>query len=138
VGFDAPDWGSTPAFVIFWTNVFDWVSGPAGQFAWHPLTEWQASWKRIEPPPLAAGGAGLWPGVYQGPGQELRAFNALDLRLQSGEPAAWQEALRHLPLAQRAGWPLAPALLLFALALLALAGLTWRPAELDGQPSHES
>jgi hypothetical protein len=27
IGFDAPDLTSTPDFVIFWTNVFDWLAG---------------------------------------------------------------------------------------------------------------
>jgi hypothetical protein len=136
VGFDAPNWGSTPAFVIFWSNVFDWVGGAAQQFAWHPLSEWQASWQRVDPPEPAA--AGLWPGIYQEQGAMRRAFNTLDLRLSSATPASWQESLRRLPLSQRAAVPLAPGLLLAALALLALAALTWRPAEMDVLPSHGS
>ena len=30
IGFDAPDFARTPAFVIFWTNVFDWLAGDSG------------------------------------------------------------------------------------------------------------
>jgi hypothetical protein len=30
IGFDAPDFARTPEFVIFWTNVFDWLAVDAG------------------------------------------------------------------------------------------------------------
>jgi hypothetical protein len=31
IGFDAPDFARTPEFVIFWTNVFDWLAGGGGE-----------------------------------------------------------------------------------------------------------
>jgi hypothetical protein len=50
IGFDASDFARTPDFVIFWTNVFDWLAGGAVD----PAQHWSATLVppvKIPPPP---------------------------------------------------------------------------------------
>lgn len=70
IGLDAPDFARTPEFVIFWTNVFDWLAGggdlgsageardaaqhwaatafPPIKIAQPPATDWQAKIATVE------------------------------------------------------------------------------------------
>jgi hypothetical protein len=50
IGLDAPDFARTPEFVIFWTNVFDWLAGGDTD----PAQQWVAAVVppiKISPPP---------------------------------------------------------------------------------------
>jgi hypothetical protein len=123
VGFDSATWGRTPAFVIFWANVFDWVGGRE-KFTSYPLTQWTPRWQARHPQDLA-GPPGLWPGLYRDSTGEFRAFNTLDLHTAAPPTASWPKLQRVSDLHRR-GLPVAAALLLGALTALILAALTWR------------
>jgi hypothetical protein len=120
IGFDSPTWDRTTAFVVFWTNVFDWISGQE-KFASYPLAQWTPQWQARHPQDLA-GPPGLWPGLYRDSAGELRAFNTLDLHTPAPPTASWPR----MSSSQRHGIPVAAALLLAALTALVLAVLTWR------------
>jgi hypothetical protein len=65
IGFSSQSLQRTPAYVIFWTNVLDWVGQGGDEWQAHPPRPLASGWRRIEPaasePMLEAG---LWPGVY--------------------------------------------------------------------------
>ena len=63
IGFDAPELARTPEFVIFWTNIFDWLAGGGADAAQH----WSST---VVPPiriaPPASQPAGDWRGKLAG------------------------------------------------------------------------
>jgi hypothetical protein len=127
VGFDSPQFPREPDFVIFWTNVFNWLrgSGSAGgnrdHFIARPVMPLPASWSRHEPPPADVQ-PNAWPGIYAHPDGRHIAANALDLRPGTTEPTS----LAVLPKQLVGGMPLSPWLLVTALACLLVSAATWR------------
>jgi hypothetical protein len=126
VGFDSPQFPREPDFVVFWTNVFNWLrGGSAGgdrdHFTARPVAPLSASWSRHEPPPADVQ-ANVWPGLYAHPDGRRFAANALDLRPGATQPTA----LAALPTQLVGGASLSPWLLLTALACLLVSAATWR------------
>ena len=77
VGFDASTaWTATPDFVIFWANILGWAGQGKERFVAYSLNEREQGWLPSERFPATHSSAELWPGVYQSPLGELRAFNA--------------------------------------------------------------
>ena len=74
VGFDSPAWPRSVDYVVFWTNVFDWLGNGGQTFVSHsPVMD--ASWKREGNQPVDIQ-ADTWPGIYvRSDGQE-KAVNA--------------------------------------------------------------
>jgi hypothetical protein len=132
VGFDTSQWARSPAFVVFWANVFNWAGAGAERFAAYPVGALDdADWTPVElagsPSETPRPEPKLWPGLYRRTDGTLRAINAPDVVIPR-PPAAtdWQERLAAL--AKRAGGQvdLAPALAASALVSLALAAWAWK------------
>jgi hypothetical protein len=67
VGFESREFARTPGFVVFWTNVLDWVGGKgaAGGFAALPLRMLRDA-RRVMPEKLSDDvEAAAWPGVFE-------------------------------------------------------------------------
>jgi hypothetical protein len=132
VGFEAPGWSGRYDFVFFWANVFVWTGQGQERFASYPLSEFEGRWKLLHPPamqPLPT--AGEWPGIYERPEGELRAFHA--------PPASRAEVISTTPDWQQRiesalgpgsnmqrGYDMAPFVLVFAVTCLAGASMTWK------------
>jgi hypothetical protein len=85
VGFDAPLWGVSTDFVVFWSNVLDWAGG-AGEEAYDSEQvqvvgdEWERADDLSGSPPPEIDPA---PGVYRRSDGRLRALNCVDLSVPS-------------------------------------------------------
>jgi hypothetical protein len=134
VGFNAPDWPNTADYVIFWTNIFDWVGGGSESFVSHEITEWTAEWK--PPEPLSDQGT-QWPGLYRRSDGALRAFNAPDVIFLPPPQRNWEARLSDVRL-QSGGWDVSPLAFLTALVCIALGAIVWKvaykPAKLPDGP----
>jgi hypothetical protein len=120
VGFSTEPWAESPQFVIFWTNVLDWIGQGNDRFMSSPLEADMAGW---EPP---AGGRGM-PGVYVDGDGAQRAFNAFAAPLP--KPAAagedWRRQVGGVADVY-GGVSLAKWAALAALICVAGAAVTWR------------
>jgi hypothetical protein len=127
VGFESESWPRSPAYVVFWTSVFDWVGqGGAGGFVGNPIGQLGPEWALAEIAAKPQAAPGLWPGLYRRADGALRAVNALDVQIPPiYAPGNWQQNLSHLQ-TDRTGAPLAPWLLLVALGCMLGSALTWR------------
>jgi hypothetical protein len=120
IGFATDQWSAQAQFVIFWTNVLDWIGQAGTQFTSFPLGEPMLDW-------LPMTGPAGFPGIYQRADGALRAFNTFELPLSS-PPAStpdWRERLRALA-ARHAGHSMGGTIALLALVCLLLAFATWR------------
>jgi len=132
VGVDSDEWARTPEYVVFWANVFDWLGGGQTRYVGHAPARLEGRWTPVELAggvQPAGGEAGLWPGLYRREGDgALRAVNAGDVRFPEVPPGDWRPQLERV-LAERprsGARPLAPAVLLAALACATLAAALWR------------
>jgi hypothetical protein len=120
-------------YVVFWTNVFDWLGQGGDAFVSHPIGLLGDEWRRLTDGPPGTE-PGLWPGVYQRLDGTLRAVNA-GAHAKPAPPAAandWQQRLARLASGRAGGRPLSPYLLIAALACALGAALRWpgrRPAQ---------
>ena len=74
VGFDSPAWPRSVDYVVFWTNVFDWLGNGGQTFVSHsPVMD--ASWKREGNQPVDIQ-ADTWPGIYVRSDGQKKAVNA--------------------------------------------------------------
>jgi hypothetical protein len=131
VGFDTSEWAQSPAFVVFWGNVLNWVGAGGERFAAYPVGSLDdADWKPVELAGLLPGTAPpepkLWPGLYQRSDGTLRAINAPDVPIPPPPAKAdWQERLAAVA-KQARQVDLAAALAAAALICLVLAAWTWK------------
>jgi hypothetical protein len=137
IGFDAGPWSATPAFVVFWTNVFDWLGQGGESYASHLLAEWTPEWK---PRDFNAARAGLWPGLYIRSDGTLRAFDAADVPVEPTTRTGWQEKLKAIAQRRRGSLNVVPLLALAAAGCLMLSAMTWKkrnkpsfPRDSDGR-----
>ncbi|MDB5173815.1 MAG: hypothetical protein JWN51_2588 [Phycisphaerales bacterium] len=128
VGFDPGPWSATPDYVVFWANVFGWVGSGQERFVGYPLGAYEGGWKSAQNAPVAGGDATQWPGIFESPGGERRAFNALAQAISTGPDGAvdWRSRLAAAAGPGRAGVDVGPAVLLLAIGCLAGAALTWK------------
>jgi hypothetical protein len=148
VGFWSARWAQQVDFVIFWTNIFDWLGGGESRFVSQAPHALEAGWEAVAPPMPPAPGTpayppGMSPGLYRR-GDALIAVNAwvpADLNPLSPATAsvfapaargamAWQQQLRELLALHPARRALAPWLAVLAMALVVAAavGQAMRPA----------
>jgi hypothetical protein len=136
VGFESGEFARTPGFVVFWTNVFDWLGGGGeGAFAARDLKDVEG--KRIEPARLAADQDGAhWPGVFEtGAGKVAANAGAVTFGAGGGEEVAGR--LAGLNLVGGREIPLASGLAMGALVCLVGAAGAWakkrsaRPAAVE-------
>ena len=132
VGFDAPRWATTPDYVIFWTNVFDWMGGGGQRFAGRALAEWAPEWK---PTGRLAGQAGAWPGLYRRSDGALRAFNAPDIAIALPPQTDWRARLAALVRRHEGRFDLTPWLLILSAGCLTGSAATWRRRHSLGIPA---
>src|SRR5207302_1840013 len=64
VGFDSPQFAQSVDYVIFWSNVFNWLGGGAEGFVAHPVTFALPTWMPTVPPPSGVD-ARAWPNVFK-------------------------------------------------------------------------
>lgn len=126
------EWAKTADFVMFWTNVFDWVGEGGPHYAAHGVGLLADEWTAGEAAAVPAGTPpGLWPGLYRRGDGAWRAVNALDIRLQEQAATDWlsdlSAAVRSTGAPPRRGVELSAILALLALGFIALAAMTWRP-----------
>lgn len=129
VGFDSPTFAARPDFVIFWTNVFDWLAGDAaagGEFRCDAVMNLGASWARddqVSGPRLTADPT---TGIYRGPNGSLAALCAMDVRIPADPPSAdWQLKLSALPAGNGGHVRLSSGMLVLAIVLLGFSLGTW-------------
>jgi hypothetical protein len=129
VGFESREFARTPAFVVFWTNLLDWI-GNAGEggFAASWVDQQLPSAKRLAPQKLPDDvDAAFWPGVFETPAGKLAA-NVRPITFGGGgggDGTNWQARLSGLKLRGGSGINLAHWLALAALACLLIAVATW-------------
>lgn len=114
VGFDINAFSGRQDYVIFWTNVFDWLGGGERQFSAEPATLEKGDWTAVEQadPKIIAS-----PGIYRRPDGDDVALCCPTPR--SGTTA--DHAPPDLPPAPVAARPITAELLLTALVLFALS-----------------
>jgi hypothetical protein len=99
-----PTWPSRPGYVIFWTNVFDWLGGE-NVYRWHPVD-----------------GDHPQPGIEKQADGSLRAFNAIDVNFPAVRPMDGNR-LRAFARLTIGGVDLTPPACLAALALMTMGML---------------
>jgi hypothetical protein len=133
VGIHAPGWARQPSYVVFWTNVFDWLGGGgAAEWVARPVGSVSPAWKSVELAPARADHPvepPLWPGIYERPEDGARrALNAPAVSPAAPPALDWRTRLSRVLATQRGGTatPLSPWLLTAAVACLAGAAMSWR------------
>ena len=120
-------------YVVFWTNVFDWLGQGGDAFVAHPIGLLGDEWRRVtDGPPQTE--PGLWPGIYERTDGTLRAVSAGPHAKPTTAPTTndWQQRLARLPATSAGGHALSPYLLLAALACAFAAAALW-PARRTAQ-----
>jgi hypothetical protein len=97
---NSKDWSNQADYVVFWTNVFDFLAGDAG-YRWYPVEGLQR------------------PGIQTQPDGSIRAFNAMDVTFADPAPNDWA-GLAGLIQSQAQWRDLTPILCLAAIALATL------------------
>ncbi len=120
VGFATDQWSTQAQFVIFWTNVFDWVGQGGRQFSASALTEQSKDWAPLSSPEG-------FPGIYQREDGAKRAFNIFAEPLPPAQPSSsdWRERLTTIA-RQKGGRTISGPVSLAALFCIACSLATWR------------
>jgi hypothetical protein len=125
VALDAPSFARRADYVVFWTNVFDWLGRGGDAFVAHPIGLLENDWRRVTHGPEGTE-PGLWPGIYQRSDGTLRAVNAPFVKPPDVRPVTdWQQRLAQALAHGRGGRALSPYLLLAALLCAAGAACCW-------------
>lgn len=122
IGFESREFSRTPAFVVFWTNVFDWTAGGQEAFASSPITQ-STTAERLSPPPLPNVDSAYWPGLFQSTQGKI-AFNAPPVNFAHAD-TDWRSRLSSLHLPPGTGVDLTPWLAVVAILCIAGAAGTW-------------
>jgi hypothetical protein len=141
IGFDSATFAARPEFVIFWTNVFDWLAGDGsagGEYRYEAVRTLGEGWTRDDVSSGRKLTDGPAPGIYRNSNGNVVALCAMDVRIPAEQPSPdWQLKLRSLPVALGGEKRLSPILLVLAMALLALSMVTWaRRARSRSQPAN--
>jgi hypothetical protein len=128
VGFDSDSFARSTDYVVFWTNIFDWLSRGGETFAAHPVTPLGDEWEIVTPAAGAPAQTKAWPGLYRRKGDGApRAMNAPAPRIEAPADTDWRALLRRAAEARVAsgGRRVAPWILIAAVACLLAAGWWW-------------
>ena len=124
VGFSSPSFAKLKDYVIFWTNVFDWVGKGGDEFVSEPVQmiggEWKLETKASSEP------FDVPPGIYLRGDGTRRALNASDVRFPPPPRSDGRRQLSLLSKSQPAGIELRPGLLVLAMLLLLGACMLWK------------
>lgn len=134
VGFDSAAWPRSVDYVVFWTNVFDWL-GDAGQaFVSHgPAID--ATWKREGNLPSDIQ-ADTWPGIYVRSDGRKKAVNVpcAQADLHGGDNANVDLPFKNVPGIRR---EITAVICLAAIACTMLAVLLWQTSDrTHGRDAH--
>ena len=124
VGFDAPQWPRSADFVVFWTNVFDWLGGPGKEFMSYPVAIQGEEWKRQGELPAGVQ-ADAWPGVYRRSDGQLKAIDVGEVHSSVAGPAGADRG-ESSGLREGLGRDLGRWFLVAAMGCVVLAALLWR------------
>jgi hypothetical protein len=127
VGVESDNWPRDSAFVIFWSNVFDWLGhGGAEPYVAEPVQPLDGEWHRLDDlsGPRATDVEPA-PGVWGRADGALRALNRIDVKLDPPPPSDWRAKLAALPRSVSARSDLSKTALLVALCAALIASLTW-------------
>jgi hypothetical protein len=124
VGFTSSTFPTSKDFVIFWTNVFDWLGQGGDEFVSEPVQLIGDEWKLQTP---ALPGFDLSPGIYMRSDGVMRALDATDIRLNPPPQSDWQTRLNAKSITKTAGLDLRPLFLLLALSLVLASAAFWKP-----------
>lgn len=126
VGFDSANWAKTPAYVVFWTNVFDWTGEGGEEFASETVHQLPAEWKVQSPTTVPSGAAaGLWPGLYTDARGNVRAINPADVRVGPAIGSDGRARLESLRVKTGGQRNVSEAFTLAAMACLIVAAIAW-------------
>jgi hypothetical protein len=81
IGFDQQAWAQSPDFVVFWTNVFQWIGGDDATWQAMDLVKLSSDWKPQTPLPAGAE-ENAWPGVYRNGAGDMLAMNAAPVKFE--------------------------------------------------------
>jgi hypothetical protein len=125
VGFRSPSFATRADFVIFWTNIFDWVGQGGEAFVSEPVGSIGEEWK-LQTQPMDR--FDISPGVYQRSDGMLRALNANDVRFSPASKNDGPFRLPALVAAADGGTNLSPAISLAAIFMVLASALLWKSA----------
>lgn len=135
VGFVSDVWPRTPEFVVFWTNIFDFLGQGGDEYVGGELAQIGNGWRAVPgktfPPTTRSGGASdvPLPGVYRRDDGAVSAMNALDVTLPKPPKTDWRQALRRLAARDTGrGTDLTSAAVLGSLLLAVLSAAAWAPS----------
>jgi hypothetical protein len=123
IGFTSAGFPKRKDFVIFWTNVLDWVGQGREEFTADSMQSLGSEWK-LQSAPVA--GFDPSPGIYRRANSALRAENATDLRFTPPPQADWRAQLASISQSQHAGIDLRPPMLLLAMLLILASTVLWK------------
>ncbi len=124
IGFESREFARTPAFVIFWANIFDWTAGGQEAFTAAPIAQAAGPAQRLSPEPLPDNvDPAYWPGLFQS-SQGKIAVNPPPVTFTQAS-TDWQSRLSSLHLPPGTGVDLTPWLAIAAIFCLAGAASTW-------------
>jgi hypothetical protein len=126
-GLHSPTFSSRADFVVFWSEVFDWLGNSGPTYVSQSPQMLDESWKLLQPKRISISSQdnGLFPGLYQRDDGSLCAISAPPLGSQAAE-TDWRNKMKSLP--AEAGDPslnLSSGLLLAALGLMYVAAKYW-------------
>jgi hypothetical protein len=136
VGFESREFARTPAFVVFWGKVLDWVGKGGEEYVSRAVGDLPADAVRAAPDPLPADvEPRMWPGLFR-TADGLIAVNAPAVEFPAARAGGggWRERIAGLPLKVGGGVGLRRWLALGALALAAVAAGVWERARRSGPP----
>lgn len=99
VGFDSVEFASRPQFVVFWTNVFNWVGEGGETFSSASVEEIEQTWRLVEPT-AGAYASRMGPGIYEQLNGTVEAVSVGEVRLPRPAPSDWRQALDRIDLQQ--------------------------------------
>ena len=117
-------WSSRPEFVIFWTNLLDWVGSGSQSYAAHPMSELTDAWK-----PVDAGSDVSRPSGLYSDGNLTRAFNT-DVPMFRTQPSGSTALPPEIAADSMRSRSLSSECLLSALGILVLAATFWPRSQL--------
>jgi hypothetical protein len=126
VSFSSARFAQSPAFVIFWANVFDWVGGGgADAFVGEAVKSLGVEWGLETPVP--AGNFEIPPGVYRRGDGMRRAMNMEDVKFDAPVGGKdWRGKVARFATPQAAGGSLRNGLAIAALGVVLLSVLLWQ------------
>jgi hypothetical protein len=124
VGFSSDAFARQAGYVVFWTEIFDWLGAGIPEFSSTTPTLLNPDWHRVDPA-VPTTEPGLTPGIYQNSSGVLMAVNAEPAVPLGLGPENRVSRLTHPVSDAEHSVALAPALLFGAVLLSALALLVW-------------